>query len=473
MWRTGAALAFAAILAAAAHGEVSCPTADAEGGLSGVVTFHNVSEPYFFIEDDSGAAWRIECEDAKSCSFAKRGARVAARGVFPKWATTPRLNKARVEVTGQGEVPEHIEMTPAEMHAVDPDGEPARRHWFGRLVSVSGNVIDINRRETYTHVLIGPKSDLVQVVVPCRLDDPLPASLEIGARIRARGVGVYSSARDPHTNLAMPVTDIMVRLDGPGGLKVIQGSPFWTPLRLWLLIGGILLLAGVLVFWVKSREKAKADAVQRERLRLSRDLHDGFQQLLAGTMFRLEAAMNLLPEDATRAREQLEKASDALYHTQAGLRAALWSMTEESEGPNNLSGLVKYAAGRLAHWQGVVHFEFRGEERHVPPSLSGEVLMGLQEAVGNALRHGGATDVKVAFSFRRDELVISIRDNGCGFDVAAACEGSGHLGLRSMRERAGRLGGTMTIKSEVGAGAIVVVRLPYGERQQHDQRTHS
>ena len=237
MWRTGTALAFAAILAAAAHGEVSFPTADAEGVLSGVVTFHNVSEPYFFIEDDSGAAWRIECDEAKSCSFAKRGARVAARGVFPKWATTPRLNKARVEVTGQGEVPEYIEMTPAEMHAVDPDGEPARRHWFGRLVSVSGNVIDINRRETYTQVLIGPKSDLVQVVVPCRLDDPLPASLEIGARIRARGVGVYSSARDPHTNLAMPVTDIMVRLDGPGGLKVIQGSPFWTPLRLWLLIG--------------------------------------------------------------------------------------------------------------------------------------------------------------------------------------------------------------------------------------------
>ena len=185
-----------------------------------------------------------------------------------------------------------------------------------------------------------------------------------------------------------------------------------------LLIGGILLFAGALVFWVKSREKAKADAVQRERLRLSRDLHDGFQQLLAGSMFRLEAAMNLLPEDAVEARVQLEKVSDSLYHTQTGLRAALWSMTEESEGPQNLSGLVKYAAGRLAHWQGVVHFEFRGEERHVPRALTGEILMGLQEAVGNALRHGGATDVKVVFSFRREGLVVSIRDNGCGFDPA-------------------------------------------------------
>lgn len=174
--------------------------------------------------------------------------------------------------------------------------------------------------------------------------------------------------------------------------------------------------------------------------------------------------MNLMPEDATKAREQLEKAGDALYHAQTGLRAALWSMTEESEGPNNLSGLVKYAAGRLAHWQGVVHFEFRGEERHVPRSLSGEILMGLQEAVGNALRHGGATDVKVTFSFRRDGLVIRVRDNGCGFDPAAVEAGGGHLGLRSMRERAARLGGKIRIASEIGVGTLVVVRLPYGEK---------
>lgn len=188
-------------------------------------------------------------------------------------------------------------------------------------------------------------------------------------------------------------------------------------------------------------------------------------------MFRLEAAMNLLPEDAADARAQLEKVSDSLYHTQTGLRAALWSMTEESEGPQNLSGLVKYAAGRLAHWQGVVRFEFRGEERHVPRALTGEILMCLHEAVGNALRHGGATDVKVVFSFRREGLVIAVRDNGCGFDPASV-GATGHLGLRSMRERAGRHGGTMKITSELGAGTIIVVRLPYdppGKRSQLKQ----
>ena len=319
---------------------------------------------------------------------------------------------------------------------------------------------DINRRQTFMQVLLGEGDGVVQAVVPFPIASNTPKDLNLGARVRITGVYVYTTVQDAQLQMENPSV-LAARIDD---FVIINAAPFWTPLRLWMLIGGILFFGGALVFWVKSRERAKAVAVQRERLRLSRDLHDGFQQLLAGTMFRLEAAMNLMPEGATKAREQLEKACDALYHAQTGLRAALWSMTEESEGPNNLSGLVKYAAGRLAHWQGVVHFEFRGEERHVPPSFSGEILMGLQEAVGNALRHGGATDVKVTFSFRRDGLVIRVRDNGCGFDPAAVEAGGGHLGLRSMRERAARLGGWMRVASEIGVGTLVVVRLPYGEK---------
>jgi signal transduction histidine kinase len=307
---------------------------------------------------------------------------------------------------------------------------------------------------------VGSEAGIIQTVIPYAFARPTPEDLKIGASVRVTGVYVYGSMQDQGSGAWTGIETPSILAASDEDLIIVSSSPFWTPVKFWVLIGGILLFAGALVFWVKSREAAKADAVQRERLRLSRDLHDGFQQLLAGSMFRLEAAMNLMPEGATKAREQLEKACDALYHAQTGLRAALWSMTEESEGPNNLSGLVKYAAGRLAHWQGVVHFEFRGEERHVPPSFSGEILMGLQEAVGNALRHGGATDVKVVFSFRREELVISVRDNGCGFDPASV-EGSGHLGLRSMRERAERHGGTLKTTSEIGAGTIIVVRLPY------------
>ena len=427
--------------------------------IEGVVTFHRPADTYFFLETASGAAWRVQ-RDANDPRVST-GDIVSVGGHDIKGIATPRFKADVVRILGHdpSRLPKPERVSIGEL-LVDPIADTNAVNRFGRIVTVEGTVRDINRRQTFMQVLLGEGDGVVQAVVPFPIASSTPKDLNLGARVRITGVYVYTTVQDAQLQMENPSV-LAARIDD---FVIINAAPFWTPLRLWMLIGGILFFGGVLVFWVKSRERAKAVAVQRERLRLSRDLHDGFQQLLAGTMFRLEAAMNLMPEEATKAREQLEKASDALYHAQTGLRAALWSMTEESEGPNNLSGLVKYAAGRLAHWQGVVHFEFRGEERHVPPSFSGEILMGLQEAVGNALRHGGATDVKVTFSFRRDGLVIRVRDNGCGFDPAAVEAGGGHLGLRSMRERTARLGGKIRIASEIGVGTLVVVRLPYGEK---------
>ena len=427
--------------------------------IEGVVTFHRPADAYFFLETASGAAWRVQ-RDANDPRVSA-GDIVSVGGHDIKGIATPRFKADVVRMLGHdpSRLPKPESVSIAEL-LVDPIADTNAVNRFGRIVTVEGTVRDINRRQTFMQVLLGEGDGVVQAVVPFPIASSTPKDLNLGARVRITGVHVYTTVQDAQLQMENP----SVLAAKIGDFVIISAAPFWTPLRLWMLIGGILFFGGALVFWVKSRERAKAVAVQRERLRLSRDLHDGFQQLLAGTRFRIEAAMNLMPGDATKAREQLEKAGDALYHAQTGLRAALWSMTEESEGPNNLSGLVKYAAGRLAHWQGVVHFEFRGEERHVPRSLSGEILMGLQEAVGNALRHGGATDVKVTFSFRRDGLVIRVRDNGCGFDPAAVESGGGHLGLRSMRERAARLGGKLRLASEVGVGTLVVVRLPYGEK---------
>ena len=427
--------------------------------IEGVVTFHRPADTYFFLETASGAAWRVQ-RDANDPRVST-GDIVSVGGHDIKGIATPRFKADVVRMLGHdpSRLPKPERVSIGEL-LVDPIADTNAVNRFGRIVTVEGTVRDINRRQTFMQVLLGEGDGVVQAVVPFPIASNTPKDLNLGARVRITGVYVYTTVQDAQLQMENPSV-LAARIDD---FVIINAAPFWTPLRLWMLIGGILFFGGALVFWVKSRERAKAVAVQRERLRLSRDLHDGFQQLLAGTMFRLEAAMNLMPEGATKAREQLEKACDALYHAQTGLRAALWSMTEESEGPNNLSGLVKYAAGRLAHWQGVVHFEFRGEERHVPPSFSGEILMGLQEAVGNALRHGGATDVKVTFSFRRDGLVIRVRDNGCGFDPAAVEAGGGHLGLRSMRERTARLGGKIRIASEIGVGTLVVVRLPYGEK---------
>ena len=435
--------------------------------IEGVVTFNRVPDSYFFLQTASGEVWRVQ-RDANDPRVSI-GDVVSAGGHYIKGVATPRFKADVVRMLGRD--PSRLpkpERVPLGELLVDPIADTNAVNRYGRIVTTQGVVRDVNRRQTFMQLSVGSEAGIIQTVIPYAFARPTPEDLRIGASVRVTGVYVYGSMQDQGSGAWTGIETPSILAAKETDLVVVSAAPFWTPGRFWMLIGAILFAAGALVFWVKSREKAKADAVQRERLRLSRDLHDGFQQLLAGSMFRPEAAMNLLPEDATEARVQLEKVSDSLYHTQTGLRAALWSMTEESEGPQNLSGLVKYAAGRLAHWQGVVNFEFRGEERHVPRALTGEILMGLQEAVGNALRHGGATDVKVVFSFRRDGLVILVRDNGCGFNPATV-EGTGHLGLRSMRERAERHGGTMKITSEIGAGTVVVVRLPYSSQNERSK----
>lgn len=423
----------------------------------GVVTFARRGNRYFFMQTDSGAVVRAEL--GPNGIRPEAGERVRVTSDEPPYLLSIiRLHNARVECLGKGDLPKPA-FVPLEDLLRDPYASSDVTNLYGRLVETEGIVRDINRRRTYAQMLIGEGHSSIQITIPWAVDDPAPEGMRIGARVRVAGLFVFTAVERDGKPVAAENFDILMA-DGAFP-EIISRPPFWTPAKFWCLIGTILFFAGLAVAWVRWSERAKADAVRRERLRLSHDLHDGFQQLLAGSMFRLEAAMNFLPEGANQAREQLERVSDSLYHTQTGLRAALWSMTEESEGPGSLSGLVRYAASRLAHWEGIVRFEFKGEERQVSRKIASDVLLLLQEAVGNALRHGRATNVDVKFSFRSREVVISIRDNGCGFDPSAIEAGVRHLGLRSMRERAEGLRGALSLTSEIGAGTIVVVRIPY------------
>ena len=253
--------------------------------IEGVVTFHRPADAYFFLETASGAAWRVQ-RDANDPRVST-GDIVSVGGHFIKGIATPRFKADVVRMLGHdpSRLPKPERVSIGEL-LVDPIVDTNAVNRFGRIVTVEGTVRDINRRQTFMQVLLGEGDGVVQAVVPFPIASSTPKDLNLGARVRITGVYVYTTVQDAQLQMENPSV-LAARIDD---FVIISAAPFWTPLRLWMLIGGILFFGGVLVFWVKSRERAKAVAVQRERLRLSRDLHDGFQQLLAGTMFRLEAA---------------------------------------------------------------------------------------------------------------------------------------------------------------------------------------
>lgn len=433
-------------------------TADQPVTLDGVVTFRRGFDPYYFVVDSAGATWRVA--ETNRVVTAKVGDRVRVSGIWPKNTAQRRLERAQTVKTGTALPPSVRILTVDDLYAkaLGPDD------WYGSVVSVAGEVADVNRRETYTQVLIGAKRRNVQVALPIDWNKPLPEGLRRGAIVRVQGVGVHTPVRAEKGDEVVGVENFCVLPAKFEDFQVIGLPPYWTPLKVLGVCSVFLFGLLVAVGWqLRKRriERAMADATRRERLRLTGELHDNFQQLLAGCMFLLGAAQGKVEKgDTEAAKSQLARLRASLNHTQAELRAALWGLTEEAEGPRALTELFKYAAGRMPQWEGKVHFTVRGHERSVARTASGGLLLILLEAVGNALKHGGATHVDVVVDFTGETLIFGVSDNGCGFDLEGGRGLAGHLGIENMRKHAEGLGGTLTLTSVPGSGTTVTARIP-------------
>ncbi|MGN0854753.1 MAG: sensor histidine kinase [Kiritimatiellia bacterium] len=443
------------------------------------MTLHRPGDQYFFVHAADGRSWR--CETGFEMPGPQVGDVVSVTDAYlenPRKRFTTRSFGGELKVIGHDEslLPEPVFLSLPAMrrlgkrHLPDPD-------YYAKIIYTEGLVYDIVRRETQTDILLkdGGVNLKVSVVVP--LTAPMPSEIKLGACVRVRGAVVYSPVLDRQGAIA-GIRSVSVLMSGFDDIKVVDRAPWWTPIRI-LVAAGVLILI-LLASWIWAfmlrravirqtqcleisirthhNERLEADAAHRERLRLAAELHDGFQQLLAGAMFRIDAAFGALPDNIAAAMQQLAGARDALEHTQTGLRSALWSMIEESEGPGSLMGLFRYAAGRLCHWRDRVFISASGTEVAFARRVRGSLLMVLQEAVGNALRHGRATRVDVTLDYRADRLVMTVADNGSGFDVANCVQG---IGRDSMRRRVQELNGEFRITSEIGKGTTLTAEVPY------------
>ena len=441
----------------------------------GIVTFEREGLPFFFVSDDSGTSWRIERAAGEKVAVGDRLELSGEREPSAKH----RLADAKIKLLGNdpAAVPPPRRVTIADLFAgIMPYGNPA---WYGCMAETEGILRDVNRRQSTTQLLVGEGDNNIQVELPWALEEALPANLLQGARVRVTGAVAYTSIENYEEGVFGRIENVELIPMGRGAVEVVKSAPFWTARRARAAFTGLLALVALVFAWaltlrgmvarrtrelaesIRQREttRIEADASRRERLRLAADLHDGFQQYLAGAMFRLKAAMNYLPKDAENSRRQLEKVKDALQHTQTGLRSTLWAMNEESEGPESLTGLFRFVARRMPHWEGIVDIRGSGEERKVARKAAGTLLLVLQEAIGNAIRHGGARHVDVLVAFGADGLELSVSDDGCGFDASSA-GAEGHYGMESMRRRTTELGGAMKVESSPGGGTRLSFSIP-------------
>ncbi len=208
-------------------------------------------------------------------------------------------------------------------------------------------------------------------------------------------------------------------------------------------------------------------AVLEERTRLAREIHDTLAQQLTGIVLELEAADTLLNRGSERrAKSSVEKARELARGALQEARRSVWNLRP---APLSASGLVAAIGHEVEAWEERTGIPARFKARAVPahPALSPTAEVALlrigQEALSNAARHGKPEHVDVELRAHAQELVLSIRDDGVGFDPAATAPREDCFGLDGMAERARNAGGTLTVVSTPGQGTTVTTRLPFTE----------
>jgi signal transduction histidine kinase len=194
-------------------------------------------------------------------------------------------------------------------------------------------------------------------------------------------------------------------------------------------------------------------AVSHERNRMARELHDTLAHSLSAVAVQLEAVDSALTTAPDEARTILGK---ALAQTRSGLTETRRAMQELRASPLDDLGLalaIQNLALITAQRAGVVAtVELPERAPNLSPAVEQGVYRIAQEALTNAARHAGATQLKVTLACN-GAVALTIADNGRGFDTETVA--GDHMGVQLMRERAAMLGGILEIASAPGAGTTV------------------
>jgi len=197
-------------------------------------------------------------------------------------------------------------------------------------------------------------------------------------------------------------------------------------------------------------------AALEERSHLAREIHDGLAQHLWFAKLKFERLAATVPDDDRPLASEVGQALDSAI---VEARQALVTMRTSLDAELPLSEMLKRTVDDFGQRSGIrVTFSVgAGMPTALPPRQQIEVLRVVQEALTNVRKHADATVVRVRADTRGRDLIVSVADNGKGFDPNAPGEG---LGLQGMEERSRLLGGAFRISSEPQGGTTVELTVP-------------
>ncbi|MES2705697.1 MAG: sensor histidine kinase [Verrucomicrobiota bacterium] len=347
----------------------------------------------------------------------------------------------------------------------------------GRLVALRGILLKTDRnpdgKTTFWVGAPGTSPLNVPVSVPSGTETP-----RIGSRVELRGVcELIMPEPKPMDGLSIPV-GMTLSIAKSSDLKVLKAASWWTPARLWTLVGGIACAFALTLLQVRSLRRrvrigaiALSEAIVRrraaearadERQRLAEEVHDIMAQSLTGVALQLGAADLCLASAPAQVPHHLKLASGLLEFARDEIRRTLLDLRSGLLDKGNLTDALKTMAGMFTKTGTCeVEWDISGIPPRVHPLTAHSLLRVIQETLTNAVKHGHANRIRIQLDYSDNGIALKMMDNGCG--TAASLRpgpAEGHFGLEGMRGRVLRLGGNFRFQSAPGEGAKVEIHIP-------------
>jgi ligand-binding sensor domain-containing protein/two-component sensor histidine kinase len=239
--------------------------------------------------------------------------------------------------------------------------------------------------------------------------------------------------------------------------------PFYRRYWFYAVCIGIIGLGAWGGWWLRLRAiRHEFAAVIAERARVSREIHDTLLQSLGALTVQLEIVARHLDSSQSQAHAALRRLRKNLVYCVRDARRSVWELRSLRLEQRNLAEAVEEMAQEtMVALPVLIRVEVAGRVRQCAPDVEQHLLRIAQEAISNAVQHGGASEVVVELDYHGKALSLRIRDNGRGFVPEEATATSGeHWGLVNMRERVTRIGGELTVNSVLGQGTVVTAVSP-------------
>ena len=363
-------------------------------------------------------------------------------------------------------------------------GEPAfQTKYHGRAIQMKGRVISVPQTEEYNRLVMECDRQMVHVDA-----SSCPESLrnvEVDCTISAAGTCLMDTG-NWHPNAPFPhIEGFSIIVRTPADIKILAYPPWWTAGRLSAVIGALLgLLAGIFI-WNRmlnrlaerrGRELADeklahvtSDLKVYERTRLAVELRDSLSQNLTGVSLAIRAANRLADSDSDGMRQSLNVAAKALDSCRDELRNCLWDLRNQTLEETDMNEAIRQTLAPHIGDNTKLSVRFNVSRERLSDNTAHCILRIIRELVSNAVRHGGASVIKIAGSIEEDRLLFSVCDNGCGFDPDSRPNAAdGHFGLQGIQDRVDGFEGELSIKSAPDAGAKVTVSIKVNIPKQAD-----